>query len=197
MIWPHQLRRISQKNYINFLKTYNRNNFYNRTFCIFKEVSVNQIQNLKCNYISKSKSQYFFNDIGVYRLSNHWGRASNCRWRLATDNKLVSQRNLVGFAKWTDFFPNDETSNLYFIAVNFNTNDVNFYHKNCSSYDGNATLRNALQTAKIMQNIKLILNDETWAKHLKFENYAILQMDIITQLIYSNKTFIEIKRNHL
>ena len=197
MILRHQFRRNSPKNFIKFVETFNRNNFYNRTFCIFKEVSVNQIQNLKCNYSSKSKSQYFFNDIGVYRLSNHWGRASNCRWRLSANNKLVNQQNLVGFAKWTDFFPNDETSNLYFIAVDFNTNDVNFYHKNCSSYDGKATLRNAFQTAKIIQNIKLILNDAAWAKHLKFEDYAILQTDIINQLIFSNKTFIEIKRNYL
>ena len=188
---------MQQKNFATIVETYNKTNFFKHTFCVFEEVDVSQIQNLKCNYSSKSKSQYFFNAVGVYRVSNHWGRASNCRWRLASKNKSISQKTLVGFAKWTDFFVNDETSNLYFVTVDFNTNTVNFNHKNASVFDGKAQLRSAQQTAKVIQNIKLILKDASWAKHLKFENYTKLQIDSINQLIYTNQTLSEIKRMYL
>ena len=68
-------------------KTYNKTNFHKHTFCIFKEVDFETIQNLKPNYKSKSGSSYFFTDQGVYRLSNHWGRAANCKWRLEISSK--------------------------------------------------------------------------------------------------------------
>lgn len=176
---------------------YNKYNFFRHTFCIFQEVEAKQIQDYKINYISKSGSKYIFNKVGVYRISNHWGRASNCRWRLNSLNEFANQQYLIGFAHWKDFYLNDETSKLFFISADIPSKLVTFYHKNSTLYDGKAIVRNGLQTAKAIQNIKIILNETTWSKYLKFEDFEVLQNEIIRQLIYSNKSFLEIKRQFL
>ena len=155
------------------------------------------VQNQTINYKSKSGSSYIFNEIGVYRISNHWGRASNCRWRLNSKNATVNQQYVVGFAKWIDFYPNDETSKLFFIKVDSTAKEVAFYHKNSPAYDGRAVVRNANQTSKVIQNIKMILNETSWCKYLKFNNFDVLQTEIINELIYSEKNFLEIKRQYL
>lgn len=176
---------------------YNKHNFYRHTFCIFEEVSLPQVEQLKINYSSKSGSKYIFTETGVYRISNHWGRASNCRWRLSTSKSIVNQRYLAGFAKWDDFYPNDETSNLFFIIVNIKSKEVNFYHKNYPLYDGKALVRNAIQTSKRIQNIKIILNETSWSSYLLFDDFEVLQNEIIEELICSNKSFLDIKRHYL
>jgi hypothetical protein len=97
------------------MKTYNQNNFHKHTFCLWKEVSPADFEVQKPQFKSKSGSEYYFTTEGVYRTSNHWGRAANCRWRLVSQGNYKSQHTIVGFAKWTDFYPNDETAKLFFI----------------------------------------------------------------------------------
>lgn len=178
-------------------KSYNKYNFHNHTFCIWNEVDFDEIKELKINYKSKSGSSYIFTEIGVYRISNHWGRASNCRWRLNSSVNYKNQKETVGFAKWIDFLPNDETSKLFFITINFEIKLVDFFHKNSSEYDGKAILRNANQTSKVIQNIKIVLNETSWAKHLKFEDLDVLRNEICLELINSEKSLVEIKRNFI
>ena len=64
------------------MEQYHKNNFHSHTFCEF--VAVESLPKIFStpNYKSKSGSSYFFTEEGVYRSSNHWGRAANCRWRL-------------------------------------------------------------------------------------------------------------------
>ncbi len=174
--------------------SYNKYNFHNHTFCIWNEVDFVEIKELKINYKSKSGSSYIFTEIGVYRISNHWGRASNCRWRLNSSTNYKNQNTSVGFAKWIDFLPNDETSKLFFIKINFETNQVDFFHKNSSEYDGKTILRNANQTSKIIQNIKIVFNETAWSKHLQFNDLNFLRKEICLELINSEKKLIEIKR---
>lgn len=179
------------------MKIYNKNNFHNSTFCIWKEVPSDEIKEFKISYKSKSGSNYIFNEKGVFRISNHWGRTANCRWRLMSLSNYKNQNTTVGFAKWNEFFPNDDVSKLYFIKVNFDTKTVNFYHKDSTEYDGKAVLRNVSATPKVIQNIKIILNESSWAKHLQFDNFEELQKEIISELIYSDKSFVEIKRKYI
>ncbi|MEW5677147.1 hypothetical protein ABGT15_12610 [Flavobacterium enshiense] len=177
-------------------KTYNKFNFHKHTFCVFKEVPVIDIEHLKLNHKSNSGSTYYFTEAGVYRVSNHWGRAANCRWRLQSDSKLVNQRVKVGYANWTDFYPNNEQENLFYVEVNWETNEVTFQHKFNPNYNGKAQLRNASETAKTIRTLNEVLATDNWAKYLNFNDINELRKEIVQQLVTSNASFIEIKRNY-
>lgn len=185
------------------LKKYNKTNFHKHTFCEFIEVDAATIPNIEWHYKSKSGSGYCFTEEGVYRISNHWGRAANCRWRLISSSKTSSSSkvnnnlNRIGYAKWTDFYPNNETENLFYVEVNFDVKEVNFQHKNNPNFDGKAVLRNASETAKVIRQIKEILESETWAKYLDFDDLEQLRKEIITKLIQTSTSFAEIKRSLL
>ena len=176
---------------------YNKNNFHKYTFCEFIEIEPNKISKIKTSYKSKSGSEYCFTEEGVYRISNHWGRAANCRWRLISEIKNPNQKERIGYAKWTDFYPNNETENFFYVEVNFDTKEVTFQHKNNPNYDEKAVLRNASETAKVIRQIKEILESDTWAKYLDYEDLEVLRKEIITKLIQTSTSFAEIKRSLL
>lgn len=181
------------------LKKYNKTNFHKHTFCEFIEVDVATIPTIDWHYKSKSGSGYCFTEEGVYRSSNHWGRAANCRWRLISNSssKINNSQNRIGFAKWIDFYPNNETENLFYVEVNFDVKEVAFQHKNNPKYDGKAVLRNAPETAKVIRQIKEILESDTWAKYLDFDDLEQPRREIIRKLIQTSKSFAEIKRSLL
>lgn len=178
-------------------KIYGKHNFHKHTFCIWKEVPPTDVSDLKISYTSQSGSQYIFTAEGLYRISNHWGRVANCHWRLIPLAQFKSQHNIVGFAKWIDFYSNDDTSKLFFIKVNPETQEVNFYHKESSDNQKDIVLRNAKETAKTIRTIKQVLAETDWAKHLKFDDLDVLRKEIITDLVTSDKSFLEIKKLHL
>lgn len=179
------------------MKSYNKLNFHKHTFCIFKEVAFDAISDLKLNYKSKSGSSYYFVENGVYRLSNHWSRVANCRWRLEinSNNKIPnSNRTKLGFAEWKDFYLDNDFEKLYFIEIN-SDNEVNYFHKNGSNYS-NQILRTTSETTKVIKQIRILLEETAWAKYLKEENIEVLRKQIIEQLINSNQSFQEIRRNY-
>lgn len=178
----------------------NKTNFHKHTFCIFNEVPFGAIQELKPNFKSKSGSWYYFTGEGVFRLSNHWSRVANCRWRLETNPQLPitnNSRNRLGFAKWTDFYSDNEHEKLYFITVDFDQQVANYFHKQSHNYQSEFVLRTASETIKVIKQIRILLQESAWAKHLKEMDIAILRQKIITELITSNTTFQEIRRNYL
>jgi hypothetical protein len=179
------------------LKKYNKTNFHKHTFCEFIEVDATVIPNIEWHYKSKSGSGYCFTEEGVYRISNHWGRAANCRWRLISEIKNPNQKERIGYAKWTDFYPNNETENFFYVEVNFETKEVTFQHKYNPNYEEKAVLRNASETAKVIRQIKEILESDAWAKYLDYENLEVLRNEIITKLIQTSTSFAEIKRSLL
>lgn len=178
-------------------KTYSKFNFHSHTFCIWKEIPFEEIRKLKTNYKSQSGSEYIFTPEGLYRISNHWGRVANCHWRLIPLAQFKSQNTIVGFANWTDFYSNDDTSKLFYIKVNFETNEVNFYHKLSLANEEQAILRNAKETAKTIQTIKQVLTEINWAKYLVYEDLEILRKKIVEELINSEKSFLETKKQYL
>lgn len=158
------------------------------------------IADLKLSYKSKSGSSYYFTKNGVYRLSNHWGRAANCKWRLQVNSKTQSSnsnRTKLGFAKWTDFYPDNDLEKLYFIEVDFENKTVNFFHKQSEHYSENKVLRTASETTKLIQQIRMLLEENAWMKYLKESNPKHLRQAIIEELINSNKTFQEIRKAYL
>jgi hypothetical protein len=199
------------------LKKYNKTNFHKHTFCEFTEVDTVTIPNIDWHYKSKSGSGYCFTDEGVYRISNHWGRAANCRWRLIsrassksstslnsnlgdfaslqeTNSKINNSQHRIGYANWSDFYPNNETEKLFYIEVNFDTKEVIFQHKNNPNYYGTAVLRNASETAKVIRQIKEILEYDTWAKYLDVSDLEMVRNEIIQKLITTNIPLPTIKK---
>ena len=177
----------------------NKNNFHKYTFCIFKEVVSSEIENLKLNFKSKSGSSYYFTIDGVYRLSNHWSRVANCKWRIVNSNTKSNIKNQdrtkLGFAKWTDFYPDNDYEKLYFIEVNFELKEVNYFHKNSDNYK-NQVLRTATETTKVIKQIRILLEEIAWTKHFT-QDINLLRKEIISELITSNASLQEIKRKYL
>ena len=164
---------------------------------MFKEVTNDAIKDLQPNYSSKSRSSYYFTEEGLYRVSNHWGRAANCRWKLdSSAMKSTSSKDnrfKVGYAKWTDFYPNNEKENLFYIQVDFETKTVDFLHKGNPDYDGKSVCRNASETAKRIKICKEVLLEDKWCKYIQYDNLEELQIKIIRDLLITNKSFVEIK----
>jgi hypothetical protein len=178
-------------------KIYSRLNFHKHTFCIWKEVLAAEIRDLKISYISQSGSQYIFTADGLYRISNHWGRVANCHWRLIPLAEFKSQHNIVAFANWVDFYSNDDTSKLFFIKMDFDMQEVNFYHRQSADKQEMLVFRNAKETAKTIRTIKQVLTETDWAKHLNYVDFEVLRKEISSGLINSEKSFLEIKKNYL
>jgi hypothetical protein len=177
-------------------KIFNRYNFHNRTFCIFNEVDFDCIAELKLNYKSKSGSSYYFTNEGVFRLSNHWGRAANCKWRLLSDTKN-NNRTKLGFAKWTDFYSDNDFEKLYFLEVNYNEQSVHFYHKQNDNYSSDKILRTSTQTTKRIKQIRMLFEETAWLKYLKEGNIDVLRKEIIEKLINTNLSFQEIRKEYI
>ena len=177
-------------------KIYNKTNFHNYTFCIFQEVGLEVLQDLSLNYKSKSGSCYYFTKTGVYRLSNHWGRAANCKWRLVNNN-VNGDRTKLGYANWSDFYPDNDYEKLYFVKVDYDTQTVQFYHKQSQENTTEKVLRTATDTTKLIKQIRTLLDETAWTKYLKDENIAVLRKEIIEELINTNKTFQEIRKGYL
>ena len=176
---------------------YTKYNFHKNTFCIFTKIDFELIQNLKINYKSKSGSSYIFTDEGVYRIANHWGRTSNCRWRLEGGEGTTNQKYAVGYARWSDFYDNDEVSNLFFILIDYSKKTAQFYHKNSGLYQDNFQLRNAKDTSKTIKIIHQVLQEQSWSKHLTFDDLDVLREQVCNQLQCSNLTFIQIKNKFM
>ncbi len=177
------------------MKSYNRFNFFKHTFCDWQLVDSNVIQQREPDYKSKSGSFYYFEQEGLYRYSNHWGRAANCRWRI---NKSQNQSNnyIVGYAKWQDFYPNDENSELFVICYDPMTKQVDFAHKmQDSSKQG--IYRTASATSKRIAKIKQVLQNDDWFKYVGHCDFNQAQEFLINQLIQTNEDFLAIKRKLL
>lgn len=175
---------------------YNKTNFHKHTFCVFKEVTFSEIDNLKPNYSSKSGSIYYFTEEGLYRVSNHWGRAANCRWKLDSTSISKNSVNKVAYAKWSDFYPNNEKENLFYIEVDFEHKTIDFQHKDNPNFKENLVCRNASETAKRIKICKEVLTEEKWSNYLEFNSIDNLRKEIINELITTTNSFIEIKRNY-
>lgn len=168
--------------------------FFKNTFCVFNEVQAPKIEQKKFDYESKSGSCYYFTEAGMYRLSNHWGRLANSKWRLESLIIETSSKYKWGFALWTSFYHDNATEELYFIQPNYSNNTVNYQHKNSFEFDNKAVLRNSFETAKKIKQIRNLQTLTSWAKYFEFEDLQELRKNIIQELVYTNKTLEEIKR---
>lgn len=180
---------------MNTEREYLQPNAFKNTFCVFKEVSVQEIENKKIDFKSKSGSSYYYTKLGMYRMSNHWGRLANSKWRLEPLEFETSNKFKLGFALWTDFYPDNAIEELYYIEIDFELKKVNYQHKNNPNYDKKAVLRTSFNTAKKIKQIRNLLNLTSWANHFHYHKLDDLRKLIITELIYTVKPLEDIKRN--
>lgn len=145
-------------------------------------------------YDSKSGSKYFYTEAGMYRLSNHWGRLANSKWRLEPMDPQTDSKFKVGFAAWNSFYPDNSEEELYYLEVDYNTKTVHYQHKNNPNFDLKPILRTSFETAKKIKQIRNLLALTSWAKYYDYDDLDVLRKTIIDQLIFTNKTLDEIKR---
>ena len=177
------------------MKTYNQHNFFKHTFCEFQ-----QVDNLEfpedTNYKSKSESMYFYTEKGVYRKSNHWGRVANCRWKIAANEHYKNQQIIIGFAKWTNFYPINSAEKIFFIDVNFDQKTANIRPKIAAVSKKESDTNHVFTFSEAQKRIKQITHlfkDTHWTKHFDLE-IEELRFQIISEFIKSNKDLQEIKR---
>ena len=179
------------------MKIYNKYNFHKYTFCIFNEVSAAEISDLKTNFVSKSGSSYLFTEEGVYRKSNHWGRAANCKWRLQSNSSESDSRIKIGFAKWAYFHPINEIEKLYYIEVNFDEKKVQYNHK-ANAEQANLFLRTASATTKRVKEIReLYVNDKKLTYWNYDDDFEELLKKVVGYLVNSDLTLLQIKQELL
>ncbi len=157
------------------------------------------IETLTVQYDSKSGSKYYYTKEGMYRLSNHWGRLANSKWRLEPlqldcfETRNESKTKL-GFAPWQHFYPDNAIDELYYIEADFKFNTANYQHKKNPNFDNKAVLRTSFETTKRIKQIRNLFNLTSWAKYFDYDDLDILRQKIIKELIYTNKTLETIKR---
>jgi hypothetical protein len=177
---------------------------FKNTFCIFNEVALSEIDGLQVSYKSDAGSTYFYSEKGMFRLSNHWGRLANSKWRLITSSvrllgsganeEVTDSKFKLGFATWDSFYPDNNDEKLYFLEYDSKTNTINYQHKKSNTFDGKPILRTTFGTAKRIKQARNILTLTAWAKYYETD-IDVLRTEIIHELIFTEKTLDEIKRN--
>jgi hypothetical protein len=167
---------------------------FKNTFCVFNEVAISQIENLTISYKSDAGSTYFYTEKGMFRLSNHWGRLANSKWRLTANEEVTDSKFKLGFAAWDSFYPDNNDDKLYFLEFDSKTNTINYQHRKSNTFDGKAVLRTTFETTKRIKLARNILTLTAWAKYYETDIDA-LRTEIINELIFTEKTLDEIKRN--
>ncbi len=173
-------------------------NSFKNTFCVFHEVNIKRIDGLKISYKSDAGSIYYYTETGMYRLSNHWGRLANSKWRLIEQEKpLLESKIKLGFANWNDFFPDNDIDDLYYLEADFEKLIVNYQHKKNPNFDNKAVLRTSTETKKRIKLARNILTLTNWAKYFDNSDIDSLRIAIVNELIYTNKALEKIKRDLL
>ena len=172
-------------------------NSFKNTFCVFKEMQIENILGFVVQYDSKSGSKYYYTELGMYRLSNHWGRLANSKWRLESMRPETTSKFKLGFALWQNFHPDNAVEQLYYVEVNLENNTANYQHKNNPYYDGKAILRTTFETTKRIKQVRNIIHLTSWAKYFEHDDIYYLREKITTELIYSNKTLEQIKKEFI
>ncbi len=169
-------------------------NSFKNTFCVFHEVLFDAVKGLKIQFQSKAGSSYYYTPEGMYRVSNHWGRLANSKWRLIPMDIETDSKYKIGFAKWDCFYPDNVTEKLYYLEMDCTKNTVNYQHKNNPDYNQKAVLRTSLETTKRIKQVRNLLELTSWAKHFECEDIVLLRSLIIEDLINTNKSLEEIKK---
>lgn len=167
---------------------------FKNTFCVFEEVLPERIKGMPVQYDSGSGSKYYYTTQGMYRLSNHWGRLANSKWRLEPLEPATPSKYKIGFASWDRFYPDNAEEEIYYIEANYEKKTVNYQHRNNPEYDSKAILRTSFATSKRIKQIRNLFELSSWAKYFEYDDLDILRRKIIEELIFTDRSLDEIKR---
>lgn len=170
-------------------------NSFKNTFCIFQEMPLNCIEGLELQYDSKAGSKYYYTKNGMYRLSNHWGRLANSKWRLEPLELETTSKIKLGFAPWSNFYSDNDIEELYYLQADYGKKTVNYQHKLNPKFDNLAILRTTHETRKRIKQVRNLFQLTSWAKYFEFDDLEELRKKIIDELIYTNKSLEEIKKD--
>ena len=135
-----------------------------QTFCLFQEVPLDAIKEQDADYTSRSGSRYYYTKEGLYRLSDHWGRAANSKWYMKSAAK-GTEKTRLGFAKWGSFHKDNAYEKLYFIEYDSLLNTVSFNHKNNLTENQKAILLTSEAVTRKIQKIRQLLKNDHWTKY--------------------------------
>ncbi|WP_296638034.1 hypothetical protein [Polaribacter sp.] len=169
-------------------KKYNPSNFFKHTFCEFKEVNDFSFTDNKF-YKSKSNSKYYYTEKGVYRKSNHWGRVANCRWKLIALTSYKNQKEVTGFAKWTDFNSMQSLEKQFVISVDYKTNRAKVILKDIETKVRSFNYAEAQQKLK---EVNKLLKNDSWTSYYNYDS-IFLKRKIIEMRINSDESLAKIK----
>lgn len=173
---------------------FHKNNFYRHTYCVFKEVFLEK--SISFHFKSEHQSEYHFTQEGVFRKSNHWGRVGNCRWKLLSDAEKPNQIHRIGFAKWTDFYVNDETKKLFYVFLNSNF-EPQMGHVHEADFDEKYPKRSIAEVQKRIKEIKKVQNETSWADYWIFDDFEALKTQVLDELLHSQNSWTDIRRKFL
>jgi hypothetical protein len=100
-----------------------------------------------------------------------------------------NQQTVLGFAKWEDFYPLNETEKIFYILVNFETKKAIIKAKQAEETAFLFTLSGAQEREK---QIKKLYKEEKWALYFN-QSIEELRIKIISELINSDMTLQQIK----
>jgi hypothetical protein len=173
-----------------------KSNSFKHTFCVFTEVPLSEVDDLVLQYESKAGSRYYYTKEGMYRLSNHWGRLANSKWRLLSVENQSTTKFKLGFATWNTFYPDNNADELYYLVANYIDKTISYEHKNNPSYDGIPVLRTSAATIKRIKQARNIMELTSWAKYFENAEIDLLRKKIVDDLITTDDSLETIKRNH-
>jgi len=175
------------------LKSYHSFNFFKHTYCEFDKVGEDLFLENKEHFKSKSGSMYYYTEEGVYRYSNHWGRVSNCRWKISGIEDYKNQNYYVGYAKWLDFHPLNNFEKAFYIEVDPKNGEVKIYRIKDNTPAIHFLMTLALAQKRLKQ-IKLLFKNDRWSLYFS-ENIEIVRSQLITKLVNSEKPLQALKQS--
>lgn len=174
------------------MKSYHKFNFFKHTYCEFKQIESSFFDNNQVHFKSKSGSHYSYTEEGVYRYSNHWGRVANCRWKIEGVDDFKSQNYYVGYAKWSDFYPLNATDKVYYVMVNYKTQQAKIVRMSAEEEVSQYLMHSDL-AHKRLKEIQTLFKEYKWAKYINAPIDEVRKI-IIEQLIDSNIALAILKR---
>lgn len=171
---------------------YHKFNFFKHTYCEFEAQPLDFFNQKSAHYQSKSGSLYFYTDEGVYRYSNHWGRVANCRWKIKNIEAYGSQNYYVGFSKWKEFYPLNDTDKVFYLEVNFETKQAKIKRIKAEGTNAHFLMTSGFVHQRLKQ-IQTLFKEYKWATYFD-EDIDVLREEIISKLITSNKSLQVLKQ---
>ncbi len=174
------------------MKVYHKFNFFKYTYCEFEMQEIDFFKEKSSHFQSKSGSYYHYTKEGVFRYSNHWGRVASCRWKIKGIDIYKNQEYYVGFAKWNDFYPLNNSDKVFYLEVDFVVKQVKIKRLK-NEEKSNSFLMTSEFVHQRLKQIQTLFKEYKWATYFD-EDIDVLRKILINKLLSTNKTLQVLKQ---